>query len=219
MLRLLSAIALLAISPATFGAFDATSSRATTLEGRWKINPALSDDAEKLLAERLEKEYAEERRWRERTQAMRPPGPDTSLQMPPPSEERRRRRNDLYRQMLGVTEHLTIAQSDNGAKVEIGSDAGSRRFVAGTHSQVSLPEGELADSEVGWDGDWFVIDRRAKRGPRVVEKYRFLPKTGQLETSIAWGGDTFLSGMKVRRIFDRDTAEVKPPDPGSGPVR
>ena len=150
---------------------------------------------------------------------MRPPGPDTSLQMPPPSEERRRRRNDLYRQMLGFTEHLTIAQSDNGAKVEIGSDTGSRRFVAGTHSQVSLPEGELADSEVGWDGDWFVIDRRAKRGPRVVEKYRFLPKTGQLETIIAWGGDTFLSGMKVRRIFDRDTAEVKPPDPGSGPVR
>jgi len=120
--------------------------------------------------------------------------------------------------MLGVTQQLDISQDERGTKVEIASDAGSRRFVAGTRSQVSMPEGELADSEVGWDGDWFVIDRRVKKGPRVVEKYRLVPKTGQLESIIAWSGETVLSGIKVRRIFDRvEGARPPPADPALGP--
>jgi len=217
MRRLLFLLSVLTLPSMASAALDAVPSRSTSLTGHWQMNVAQSDDAERLLAQRLEKEYAEERRWRERAQAMNPPGLDVPAAASP-SEERRRRRIDRLKEMLGVTQQLDISQDERGTKVEIASDAGSRRFVAGTRSQVSMPEGELADSEVGWDGDWFVIDRRVKKGPRVVEKYRLVPKTGQLESIIAWSGETVLSGIKVRRIFDRvEGARPPPADPALGP--
>jgi hypothetical protein len=106
-----------------------------------------------------------------------------------------------------------------GSTVDIASMVESRRLIAGSRTQVSMPEGELADSKVGWDGQWFVIDRKVSRGPRVLEKYRVLPKTGQLEYTMAWSGDSELSGMKVRRVFDRAAGPPPPPDPAAGPVR
>ena len=217
MRRFLAALIALMLAPTVWASFDSVPSHPTNLGGHWRINTTLSDDAEQLLAQRLDKERAEERRWRQRTQAMSPPGPDTSLQLPPPSEERRRRRNDRLRQMLGMTEYVDIVQSENGTKVDIATEFDSRRFSAGTHSQISMPEGELADSDVGWDGEWFVIERRVKGGPRVTEKYRILPKTGQLESIISWGGDTILSGIKVRRVFDRAEAARPAPDATVGP--
>ena len=75
---------------------------------------------------------------------------------------------------------------------------------------MSMPEGQLADSNVGWDGEWFVIERRVRRGPRVVEKFRLL-KTGQLEYLMNWGGDTELAGIKTRRVFDRAAMRRRPP--------
>ena len=82
-----------------------------------------------------------------------------------------------------------------------------------------MPEGELADSEVGWDGDWFVIDRRVRNGPRALEKFRLVPKTGQLEYIMVWRGETELAGMKIRRIYDRGVATPGPADPAHGPIR
>jgi hypothetical protein len=95
----------------------------------------------------------------------------------------------------------------------------SRRFEAGSRSQVSMPQGELADSDVGWDGEWFVIERRASRGPRVIEKYRWLKKTDQLESRLAWSGDSPLAGIKVKRIYDRVVGAVAPPNAELGPVK
>jgi hypothetical protein len=91
--------------------------------------------------------------------------------------------------------------------------------VAGSRTQVSMPEGELADSRVGWDGQWFVIDRSVHGGPHVVEKYRLMPKTGQLEYEMKWSGQSELAGMKIRRVFDRSTAAPPPADPAAGPTR
>jgi hypothetical protein len=95
----------------------------------------------------------------------------------------------------------------------------TRSFTAGSNSQVSTAEGELADSQVGWDGEWFISDRRVHRGARIVEKYRLLKKTGQLEYQINWGGDHMLSGIKIRRVFDRAEKDTTPPDPDVGPIR
>ena len=94
----------------------------------------------------------------------------------------------------------------------------TRRFTAGSESQVSMPEGQLADLKAGWEGQWFVVQRRARGGPRVTEKFRLL-KTDQLEYQMAWSGDTELAGMKVNRIFDRAQGEPPVRDPDLGPVR
>ena len=122
----------------------------------------------------------------------------------------KRREENLHR-MLAISDTLAIKQ--DGATLDIVSAVESRRVVAGSRTQVSMPEGQLADSKVGWDGEWFVIDRRVRGGPRVVEKFRLVPKTGQLEYEMTWCGDGELDGMKVRRMFDRVTVTPPPADP------
>jgi hypothetical protein len=128
----------------------------------------------------------------------------------------KRIQENLYK-MLAISDTLTIRQ--DGSTVDLVSAVESRRVVAGSRTQVSMPEGELADSKVGWDGEWFVIDRDVRSGPHVVEKFRLLPKTGQLEYQMKWSGDSELRGMKIHRVFDRSTQPPPPADPAAGPSR
>lgn len=224
---------LLLLASTAFAAYDAASSQGVNLSGHWKLNAALSDDAEKMLQQRLDEERKERERWMRRAREANPlgipplgepepqsgteadAGPAPATQRPP--QRQRNRRNEELRRMLVISDTLAITQS--GAKIDIVSQVDSRNFEAGTRSQVSMPQGELADSDVGWDGQWFVIERKAYKGPRVVEKYRWLKKTDQLESMLAWSGDTPLAGIKVRRIYDRIVGSVAPPDPARGPVK
>ncbi len=220
-------LAVILLSCATLAtALNATSKEGIDLSGRWIINAGLSDDAEALLARREEEERQERRRWEQRERGRTPLEALDESVMPPAmtdpryGRERRLAREAEFRRMLGITQSLDIQQSPEGRTLEIRSDRESRTFQAGSRSQVSMPEGALADSTVGWDGDWFVIERKATKGPRVTEKYRRLKKTDQLESIIAWSGETFLAGIKVHRIFDRAVgAAPPPPDPTRGPYR
>ena len=226
------ALALLAVaSTSAFAGYDATSKHQIDLSGRWTLNAAASDDPEAMLQQRLEKERERYLRYRREEEHMQLPGlpadpdaeqPDVdqgsaSERRPPAQRPWQKRRDENFRRMLGITKSLEIRQS--GATLDITSEQESRRIEAGSHTQVSMPEGQLADSEAGWDGEWFVIDRNVRRGPRVTEKFRIVRKTGQLEYMMALGGDTELAGMKVRRVFDRADGSVPPPDGTSGPVR
>jgi hypothetical protein len=206
-------------------ALDAVPPRGVDLSGSWKLNTALSDDAEHMLEElqrRQREQYMKWRRAQERSYPSNAPPPiDIEGTATPrgPSPSRRasiKRHQEILQTMLAISDTLVIHQE--GSTFDILSAVESRRVVAGSRTQVSLPEGELADSRVGWDGQWFVIDRSASHGPRVVEKYRLLPKTGQLEYEMKWSGDTEIAGMKIRRVFDRVTAAPPPADPAAGPV-
>jgi hypothetical protein len=222
--RPLFAIGLYVCSAIASANYDATSARGVSLAGDWALNAALSDDPERMLSERLEKERQRFARLRREYEILQPPGapPDIDVDAPPPNRPEQRpwqkQREENFRRMLGITKTLHIQQS--GTVVEITSAVESRRLTAGSHTQVSMPEGQLADSNVGWDGEWFVIERRVRRGPRVVEKFRLL-KTGQLEYLMNWGGDTELAGIKSRRVFDRTTtsAPAPAPNPDLGPTR
>jgi hypothetical protein len=209
-------------------AFDAVPSRSTDLSGTWKLNGALSDDAEHMLAERQREQREEYMKWRKRQERAYPSDapPPIDLEGPgaarrsEPSPSRRasikRRQENLHR-MLAISDTLTIRQ--DGSTVDVVSAVESRRVVAGSRTQVSMPEGELADSRVGWDGQWFVIDRNVRGGPHVAERYRLVPKSGQLEYEMKWSGDSELAGMKIRRVFDRSAPAPPPADPGAGPTR
>lgn len=226
----LSVLLLLAASAMAL-AYDAHPRRPTSLEGRWTLNAQQSEDAEAILRERIERErerYRREmeryRRSQARTDGGIPPIGTEGVDIPPATraaQERVRRRQqremDLYKRMLNITPWLRIKQE--GTRTEIASAMETRVFSAGSESQVSMPEGELADLKVGWDGDWFVIERNVRRGPRALERFRLLKKTDQLEYQMRWRGDTDLSGITVRRIFDRATGEEPIRDPSVGPVR
>lgn len=225
------AASLLLLGSTAFAAYDAVSPKGVDLTGHWKLNAALSDDAEKMLQQRLDQERKEREKWLRRMREdnvlglppLGEPGPEPAAEgssaAPPnqPARQRRNRRDAQLRAMLGISDTLAITQA--GAKIDIVSQVDSRRFEAGSRSQVSMPQGELADSRVGWDGQWFVIDRKASKGPRVVEKYRWLKKTDQLESLLAWSGDSPLAGIKVKRVYDRVIGDVPPPDPANGPYR
>ena len=222
----------LAFAASSALAFDAQPRKPVDLQGRWVINYEQSEDPEKLLMERLEKQRAADRKRLERYLRRSEPGMG-QRSLPPIGEEgvevpaatraarervmrRRAREEELFKRMLNVTKTLDIRQEDR--RVEIDSSVESRRFDAGTESQISMPEGQLADLEVGWDGSVFVVRRTSRNGPRAIERFRLL-KTGQLEYSMAWSGETELAGMKVRRIFDRAAGEPPKRDPNAGPVR
>lgn len=209
-------------------AYEAVPKRPTSIEGRWVLNETQSDDVERELAERLAKERERLRRQMERWQGARertlPPIGEEGVEVPAATREARervRRRQEreqaLYRRMLQISPALRIEQE--GRRIDIDSVVESRRFEAGSDSQISMPEGQLADLRVGWDGEWFVIQRKVRNGPSVVEKLRHLKKTDQLEYQMAWRGETDLAGMNVRRIFDRDIREEPVRDPSVGPVR
>lgn len=229
---LLGTVLLLMIQwPALAGGFDAVSKQGVDLSGHWKLNAAASDDAEALMQKRIAEEAKRraERMKRDREEGAfwlppdpppepeREAGPDARPPRPGDRPQRRSRRYDGLRQMLGISNTLDITQS--GSRVDIVSQVDARRFEAGVESQVSMPGGELADSRVGWDGQWFVIQRKASHGPNVTEKYRLLKKTDQLESVIAWGGDSPLAGIKVHRLFDRGVADTTVPNPDEGPVK
>lgn len=213
-------------------ALDAQPRKPVELQGRWVINYEQSEDPEKLLMERLEKQRAADRKRLERYLRSREPNMGQRT-LPPIGEEgvevpaatraarervqrRQAREEELFKRMLNVTKTLDIRQEDR--RVEISSEVESRRFDAGSESQISMPEGQLADLEVGWDGSVFVVRRTSRNGPRAIERFRIL-KTGQLEYSMAWSGETELAGMKVRRVFERASGEPPPRDPNVGPVR
>lgn len=210
-------------------AYDAYPRRETSIEGRWGLNAQLSEDAEAILLERIERERERYRRDMERYRRARrladvPPVGTEGVDIPPTTRaarERVKRRQQrelaLYRRMLNITPWLRIQQQ--GSEIEIVSAMETRRFDAGSESQVSMPEGQIADLRVGWDGEWFVIERKVRDGPRALERFRLLKNTDQLEYQMRWRGETELSGISVRRIFDRGTAENPARDPSVGPVR
>ena len=205
-------------------ALNAVAPAEVTLEGRWAVNATASDDAEALLARRIEEEMRDQRRYEERRRKRMEEDPfawEPEFTPPANTPQYRARMEDhdrATRRMLGITKLLNITQSGQGGKMEIASDFETRRFDAGSRSQVSLPQGQLADQRSGWEGEWFVIERSSRDGPRISERYRRLKKTDQLEVLTQVKGDSMLSGMKLRRVFDR-TAASAPMNPASGPIR
>lgn len=197
------------------------------LTGFWVLNTATSDDPEALLAEKQAKEWDRFDRMRRREEESRPANvpPPIDVDAPPPDESGNRRRGprpwqkqqqENLRTMLGISPTLEIKQVEPG-RFDVLTAVDSRRVQAGSHTQVSMPEGQLADSWVGWDGEWFTIERKVRSGPRALEQFR-LTKTGQLEYVMKWSGDSELSGIKVRRLYDRRTAPVPEGNPDHGPL-
>jgi hypothetical protein len=231
--RLLAILFGVLCTAAAHAAYDVSPARPIDLSGHWVLNASASDDPERMLAKRMEEERKRHEQWRRREESMRAPGEPEPINIDPESDRpspgaattgQRRpakrpwqlRRDENLRRMLAISDTLDIEQQ--GKRLQLVSKVDSRTFEAGSHSQVSMPEGELADSDAGWDGEWFVIERKVRGGPRAIEKLRLVPKTGQLEYYMAWSGDTELSGMKVRRFFER-AAQGAAVNPALGPSR
>jgi len=169
-------------------AYEAEPPQGVDLSGDWVLNVELSDDPASKDP-RLRK-----RRWWQHDEAEAPR--DTGIPQP--------RQDGLY----GPT---TLRIRQRGGHIEMLSENETRRFDAGSQSTVSTSGGGLADSRVGWDGKSFVVDRRVPRGPRLLETYRILTATDQLEVKLRWSGrESPLAGTRLRRIYDRTRLDTAP---------
>lgn len=225
--RILAAVFLLLAANIASAALAPNPTREARIEGEWKLNAPLSDDAEKILDERLKRERDLMMRMMQQMDRRNPmglPPPDAARDLPPPSEDaraqmrrRRQEQQDIHRRLLTISNWLKIKQGEGA--IELSSAAEQRHLEPGTRSQVSMPEGELADAIVGWQGDTLVIERETRDGPDIVEKLRWLKATDQLEYRLAVSGDSELAGIKLKRVYDRIVVAAPPMNPAIGPVR
>ena len=122
----------------------------------------------------------------------------------PPSWLYRPERLEALRQLLGEGQALSIVQT--GGYVDLRFGSGTRSLELGSESQVSLPTGELADQRVRWSSGRLVVERKVPRGAKLVETYRLLPGTGQLEVTMRRSGGDGFPKIEWRRVFDREPA-------------
>jgi hypothetical protein len=142
-------------------------------------------------------------------------GDRRSARRRPPSWLFRPDRVEALRTLLGETRSLSIVQTPT--YVDLRSDRSSRSLEIGAESQVSLPTGQLADQRVRWQGGRLTVERRVPRGVKVIETFRRLADTDQLEVTVrrSGGPDDGFGKIALRRIFDRDRgAGATPPTPG-----
>jgi hypothetical protein len=225
--RVIAAVLLLLAAGVAFASLAPKPTRETHIEGEWKLNASLSDDAQKTLDEQLRRQrerMMDRMRKMNRRNPMGLPPPDAARDLPPPSEDararmrrRRQEQQDIRRRLLTISNWLKIKQEQDA--IDFSSAVEQRRLDPGMRVQVSMPEGELADAVVGWQRDTLVIERETRDGPDIVEKLRWLKATDQLEYRLAVKGDSELAGIKLKRIYDRIVTAAPPMNPVTGPVR
>jgi hypothetical protein len=71
-------------------------------------------------------------------------------------------------------------------------------------AKVPMPNGELAERRCGWQGAAFVIELKSPDGVTRVNRYELRKNDQQLVViSEIKGGRGQLSGLHIRRIYDR----------------
>jgi hypothetical protein len=200
-----------------------------SLAGVWELNPALSSDADKVLAAVQPKPKPGDRGRRGPGAGSGPsdgPAPevinDPTTDLPPIDttyigENRRMFGNgdlnerNTYRPPLDFQTNallggqwLKIQQSDG--EVRIVNAARSRSYTPGEKSVVSVPSG-VADQLSGWSGRNYVVYLNPQIGPSVHESYALSPDGRQLIVKIEVASEGRNKAMKVIRTYDRSTKD------------
>lgn len=206
------ALALVCSAAVSIGAcatgYKAESPPGVNLAGNWKLDPAASDDPQKLLAHmREEAEHIIARSLQQQGYGRGrgggpgdedyPPGaggPGAGGPRPDPL-----RRSPMAHTIMTADERgefLTIRQSPDEFVLDYG---GTRRsFTPGQHSVVSAEDG-VGDQRTGWSGRSYVIEVREQYGSTVTEEYS-LGAAGELVEKLHVGGAE-LPAVTLMRIY------------------
>jgi len=193
------------------------------LAGNWKLDPAASDDPQKVLA----RMRAQAARLIARRQAAPPPLPDRRRgargaqqeEESPVDEEPAAgasggvppdplRRSPMAHVVLAVVargDFLTVSQS--AAQVVLDYGTSRRSFTPGARSVVSA-EGGVGDQVSGWEGREYVIHIRAQQGPDISDRYGLSADGRELIEKMHIGAAE-LPAEDLTRVY-RPTSEVAP---------
>lgn len=193
-----------------------------SLAGAWKLNPATSDDPQKVI-ERMRAE-AIQRMGRQGQQVTVPqPGVHggrgragrtdttdaTQQEVPEPGRHLDPLRNSQMMHVLAAAlargDFLTVRSSAGEIVFDYGTSV--RSFNPGVHSVVSA-EGGVGDQVSGWSGHDYVITVRAQMGPDIAEHYSLSADGRHLIEKLRIG-PAELPVVNLTRVYD-PTSETAP---------
>jgi hypothetical protein len=218
---LLSTAALLG-GCATSGSPDAPAG--VSLAGNWKLDPAASDDPQKLLDKMRAEAFKiiDRRNNAPPPVSQRPgrPGASAGSQTPSNDEEpptppppgsarpdplRYSPRAHIIKDTVERGDFLTVREEADEFVLDYGTS--KRSFTPGGHSVVSA-EGGVGDQTSGWKGKSYVIHVRDQTGPDVTEEYS-LSDSGQELVMKLHIGSAELPAVDLKRVY-RPTTEAAP---------
>ena len=195
-----------------------------SLAGNWKLDPAASDDPQKVLAQmRAEAIKIINRRQNAPPPPPPRPGPrggassqgqeqyeDAALAQPGPGGQRpdplqRSPMAHVILTSLARGDFLTVRQSPAEMVLDYGTS--TRNFTPGARSVVSA-EGGVGDQTSGWKGREYVIEIKAQLGPDVTERYGLSADGRQLVETLHVGSGE-LPAITLRRVYN-STNETAP---------
>jgi hypothetical protein len=198
-----------------------------SLTGVWELNPALSSDADKVLAAVQPKPKSRTSRGQHGPigDPSSAPAPevinDPTTDLPPVDTSAGGRgslygnadwnERSMYRPPLDFQTNallggqwLKIQQSDT--EVSIIDAARSHSYTPGEHSVVSVSSG-VADQVSGWSGRAYLVFLNPQIGPAVKESYSLSADGRQLIVKIEVASEGRNQSMTVTRTYDRSTKD------------
>lgn len=103
---------------------------------------------------------------------------------------------------LATLEQFEIAQQPDS--LTITTDTDSNTCKPTDPGQAPLPGGEMGERKCGWQGDTWVTEIKAPNGVVRTNRYELRKGGRQLVmTSDIKGGKSPLSGLRIRRVYDK----------------
>lgn len=191
-----------------------------SLAGHWKLDPAASDDPQKVLDKMRAEAFKILDRRNPQPPPTRPgrpgsPAPEpTEEEAPPPPPPpgthrpdplRRSPMANIIRQTIERGDFLTIREGAGEFVLDYGTSR--RSFTPGLHSVVSA-EGGVGDQTSGWKGRQYVIRVKSQLGPDVTEEYGLSADGKELVMKLHLSSGE-LPPVDLTRIY-RPTTEAAP---------
>jgi hypothetical protein len=112
--------------------------------------------------------------------------------------------HEQMKQRLASAERIEIEQRADDMTLK--TDAGAVTCDTTETTQVSTPEGGVADRQCGWDGNAFVVELKSPDGVTQRDSYTLADDGKQLIVTTKLdrgGGDAPAMSMVTRRVYDR----------------
>jgi hypothetical protein len=179
-----------------------------SLAGTWRLDPAASDDPQKILSHMRAQALKIINRNIAQAQARVDSGsapPGTAAVIDAAALRRdplaRSTAAHILREVIARGELLTIHQSPEQIVFDFGTSR--RSFAPGAHSVVSA-EGGVGDQHSGWSAHGYLIVIKAQQGPEVTDAYDLSAGGKQLVEKLHIGSYE-LPAVDLKRVYSLTT--------------
>jgi hypothetical protein len=185
--------------------FKSTAPADVNLAGTWKLNHELSDAPPKVLKERRAGTSEGEGGTLSTSGGVGFPdagGPSTQVAGRAAGGDREGKRGQMMHR-LEIAEQIDIEQRNDA--MTLTSDASTASCDTTETTQVSTPDGGVADRRCGWDGNAFVIELKSPHGFTQRDSYTLSDDGKQLIMTTELKGGP-MQAPTIKRVYDRAEA-------------